>query len=331
MGADRPTVTLCLLNFNGAKFVDRCLAAVRALDPAPTEIVVVDNASGDGSAATLAAFAAEGGPVPVRFVPAGSNRGYAGGHNLGARHARGDLLAFLNITCAPDVHWLDVVPWIADHPDVAFVQPAIFHADDPDRLESLGTLLDPWGGLRVLGRDRRARPGATGTYVGEALAVLGAAFVARRAVFEALGGFDEQMFMYFEETDLCWRGWLARHRTVGWYVAGRGTGVRHAFHGTHPPGFDPARFFEPNRTLTLVRNLEGRHLWHVGRNVATVVAESARRPGRIVRYLATVVDRLPAAAAARRRIQATRVVPDSRLFGLRPPPALDALFVAPPA
>ena len=322
-----PTISVCLLNYNGRPYLDRCVAALRRLDPAPVDVVAVDNASPDGSVDRLRAFAAEAGPFPIRVIASATNRGYAGGHNLGASASRGEFLAFLNVTVEPQPGWLRVVEWLVEHPDVAFAQPATFHADDPDRLESLGSLLDPAGRLTVVGRNRRETRDAGAPYVAPVLSVLGAAFVARRSAFERLGGFDERFFMYFEETDLCWRAWLRGLSSVCWFDPAAPTRVYHRVHGTHPRGFDVARYFEPNRTLTLVKNLERANLWHVASNVATVAAESARRPGRFLRYLGEVARRMPETVRDRRRIQSERTVADAQLFALRPPKDLGRWFV----
>jgi N-acetylglucosaminyl-diphospho-decaprenol L-rhamnosyltransferase len=323
-----PKVSLSLLNYRGAAFLPRCLAAIRALDPAPQEVIAVDNASPDGSGELLRAELDRGLGVPSRYLAAGANLGYAAGHNLAARHARGEYLAFLNVTAEPEPAWLSLAGWLDGQPDVAFAQTAIFHRSDPTRLESLGSIYRRSGSFSVVGRNLREPrpPPAAPPYVGEITSVLGAAFVARRAVFEALGGFDASMFMYFEETDLCWRGWLNGHRSACWFDAARPTRVFHTVHGTHPNGFDVARFFERNRTLSMFRNLEGRTLPWLLPQVGRVVGEQARHPARLLRYAGEVARELPASAVRRRRIQAGRSVPDRRLFAIAPPPDLSRWF-----
>lgn len=331
--AAAPRVSVCLLNFRGAPFLSDCLAALRALDPAPTEVIAVDNASPDGSGATLEAEAARGLGPPIRFVPAGGNLGYAAGHNLGARTAVGEYLAFLNVTAVPEPAWLAVVPWLEEHPDIAFAQPATFHKSDPTRVESLGSIYERSGRFDVVGRNHRERrpTGAGPLYTGEITSVLGAAFVARRSVFERLGGFDASMFMYFEETDLCWRGWITGARSVCWFDPGRPTRVRHAVHGTLPGGFDIPRYFERNRTLSMFRNLEGSSLPWLLPQVGRVVGEQARHPRRLLRYAREVAAAFPESADRRRGIQRARTVSDGRLFGLRPPADLTPWFTPPAA
>ncbi len=322
-----PTVSVSLLNYRGARFFDECLGALERLDPAPSEIVAVDNASPDGSGAELRARAERARGAPVRFVPSERNRGYAGGHNLGARSGSGDYIAFLNVTTVPEPGWLSVVDWMEAHPEVGFAMPAIFHRADPTRVESLGSRFVRSGGFRVVGRNLRERPGVTGPeYASEVNSVLGAAFVARRSSFERLGGFDESMFMYFEETDLCWRGWLRGDRSACWFDPARPTRVRHTMHGTHPGGFDVARYFEPNRTLSLFRNLEGRTLPWLLPQAGRVAYELAGTPRRMLRYGWDVARRLPDSAERRRPLQRERTVPDRRIFGLEPEPPLARWF-----
>jgi GT2 family glycosyltransferase len=322
-----PTVSVCLLNYRGAPFLEECLGALERLDPAPSEIIAVDNASPDGSGEALRERVGRFRGAPIRYVAAGGNLGYAAGHNLAASRASGEYLAFLNITVTPEPGWLEVVRWMDEHPDVAFAQPAIFHRGDPQRLESLGSILTPSGASTVIGRNRReVTPPPGAPYVGEVLSVLGAAFVARRSDFEALGGFDPSLFMYFEETDLCWRGWLAGRRSVCWFDPARRTRAYHVIHGTHPKGFDVARYFERNRTLALVRNLETRNIPRIAANVWTVASETARRPRSLLRYGSEVLRGLPAAGRRRRVLQATRRFDDRRLFGLRPPADLGRWF-----
>ncbi len=328
-----PRVSVCLLNYRGAAFLPACLEALRRLDPAPAEVIAVDNASPDGSGAALQAAAEGADGVPFTYLPAGANLGYAAGHNLAARRATGEYLAFLNVTSEPEPAWLAVADWMATHPDVGFAQPAIFHRRDPTRVESLGSIFRASGNFDVVGRNLREPrpPKRAPPYAGEVTTVLGAAFVARRDVFDRLGGFDEKMFMYFEETDLCWRGWLTGTRTVCWFDPSRPTRVYHTVHGTLPGGFDVARYFERNRTLSMFRNLEGRNLPWLLPQIGRVVSEQARHPRRLARYAREVAERIPESAVRRRGLQRHRSVPDARLFGMRPPADLSPWFDAPGA
>jgi hypothetical protein len=97
-----------------------------------------------------------------------------------------------------------------------------------------------------------------------------------------------------------------------------------------PKSFPVRRYWERNRTLSMVRNLESRNLWRVGFNVARVASESAHRPRSFLRYAADVTGGLRRAVERRRPIQAGRSVGDDRIFALRPPADLRERFALPP-
>ena len=99
----QPTVSVIVVNYRGAEDTVTCLGALRAELDYPADrlqLICVDNASGDGSAARIR-------EVPgVEVIEAPANLGFAGGCNLGARHATGTVLAFLNNDARPHRDWI---------------------------------------------------------------------------------------------------------------------------------------------------------------------------------------------------------------------------------
>ncbi|MDP1805525.1 MAG: glycosyltransferase, partial [Acidimicrobiales bacterium] len=96
-------VSVVLVNYRGAEDTITCLRSFAALDwPADRlELLVVDNASGDGSAERIRA------EVPdARVIVSEVNRGFAGGCNLGAAEASGEYLAFINNDARPAAGWV---------------------------------------------------------------------------------------------------------------------------------------------------------------------------------------------------------------------------------
>jgi GT2 family glycosyltransferase len=328
---DAGTVTVSLLNFNGGARAERCLESVLASRPAPDEVVVVDNASRDGSAERLRArVESERDGPEMRFLALQNNRGYGAGHNAAARLARGEFLAFLNASTEVEPEWLGAVAWMRGHPEVAFAQPPLLHDDDRDRIETLGALMSPRGRFDIVGRNRRFTevrlpPGPT---VFEVFSVRGAAFFARADRFRALGGFDESMFLYFEETDLCWRAALRGWRTVAWLDPSRPGRVFHRVHGTVPASFDIDRWFGRNRTLSMVQNLGWPRLGYVPLNVLDEAGHFARAPVDFARYALDVARGLPRALRARRVVQGERRVGDRRVFAPRVPESVSAALAA---
>lgn len=96
-----PLASIVILNWNGRRFLDACLESVLRQEDARFEILLVDNNSTDGSAS----YVRERFPA-VSVVEAGANLGFAGGNNLGVRHAGGDLVVLLNNDTLVRPGWL---------------------------------------------------------------------------------------------------------------------------------------------------------------------------------------------------------------------------------
>ena len=200
---------IIIVTYNHADYIADCLRSMTALDPAPGEVVVVDNASRDGTAALIRAEFPD-----IRLIEAGANLGFAGGCNLGVRTTGAAAIVLAN----PDL----VVP--------------------PDWLAHLCAPLERWPGLGVVGCKLRYRDGRTLQHAGglvrlplalghhrgvgeedrgqyNALEVVeyvtGAALACPRAVWDELGGLDEQFFpAYYEEVDFCTRARQAGYRVI---------------------------------------------------------------------------------------------------------------------
>jgi GT2 family glycosyltransferase len=194
-------VSIVVVNYNGASIIERFLESARSSDYAALEMLVVDNASTDDSVARLEAM------EDVVVVASPSNLGFGRGCNLGAAQARGELLLFAN----PDVQL---------YPDAVSVM-----VDDllktPNAAVVCATLIEP--GVQH-GRERR---------VEDVASMAAAAMLVERAHFERIGGFDPEIFLYSEDTDLCFRTWLVGRRVLkAWNamavheLAGSGGGER---------------------------------------------------------------------------------------------------------
>ena len=184
-----PLISLIVVTYNSAALLPNFFAALATTTYAPYEVLVVDNASQDGTPQLVAA------DYPAaRLLANRENRGFGRACNQGARAARGELLVFLN----PDVFvtpgWLTIlVRRVAEHPDAAIICPTTLYPDQP-------------------------APIAT-TSVEEAAAVPGCAMLMPRVAWQALGGFDERIFLYGR-----YRAVLAR-LAAGLACAGRSGGA----------------------------------------------------------------------------------------------------------
>jgi GT2 family glycosyltransferase len=201
-------VSVVVVNWNAGASLGHCLASVAADAAHGVEIVLVDNASSDGS--TAAAVAER---PWVHVVTSPTNVGFARGANAGAAAARGEVLVFLNPDAVVEPGALDVlVAALHAMPEAGVAGGGL--ADEDGRWQP-GTarfgvvphlLLDTTLG-RFATRRRRAAHVVDWVY--------GTFMAVRRDAFTALGGFDGTYFLYGEDLDLCHRarerGWRTIH------------------------------------------------------------------------------------------------------------------------
>jgi len=207
-----PAISVIIVNYNGARWLEGCLSTLLDTASHDTEVIVVDNASTDTSREILHRYAsaADTTKSAVRLLPLDENRGFAGGNNAGARAARGDLLVFLNNDTRVRAGWLEALqaPLRRD-PAVGFATARLVYMHDPAILDSAGDGWTRWGGAFKRGHGRAAAAFAA---PGEVFGACGAAFMIRRALFDELGGFDEDFFLAFEDVDLSYRARLLGYR-----------------------------------------------------------------------------------------------------------------------
>lgn len=242
ISGDTPRVSVILVNYNAGDYVGPCLSSVLETAYPDFEVIVVDNQSTDGSAECIA----EQFPAAM-LVRAGSNLGFSGGCNLGARHASGDILAFLNLDTVVAPDWLEpLVDVLRRQPKVGMVTPKIVLLNDPARVNTYGNDVHftGFGYLRAW-----QQPASDLTRVHEVAAISGAAFVMHAGTFRDLGGFDDLFFpAYAEDADLSWRARIAGYRI---YAVPQSV-IRHDYRLQ----FSPAKFeyLERNRLQMLLKN-----------------------------------------------------------------------------
>lgn len=202
------SVSVIIVNYNGGDLVQVAINHLRMQSRLPDEIIVVDNASTDGSADRLDLD----GLPKAELIRLDENIGFAGANNLAAARASGDWLALLNPDTEPQPGWLEeLMRATIRHPDVSQFASAQFDAEHPDRLDGAGDcyfiLGIPWRG--GFGRMARELPGE-----GECFSPCGASALIRRKTFLDAGGFDESYFCYCEDVDLGFRLRLRGERCI---------------------------------------------------------------------------------------------------------------------
>jgi N-acetylglucosaminyl-diphospho-decaprenol L-rhamnosyltransferase len=210
-------VDVVVVSYNTRDHLAACLAAVSA--EAPTRVVVVDNASTDGSPQMVRER------YPNAILQANTrNLGFGQGANQGIADCTAEYVLLLNsdTRLAPGA-LSALTSYLDSHPRVAIAGPRLVGSDGHLQASCfpfwlpfpLGAFAADGAAGRVLARLPRVKRGLIPadwyTPAGPAPWVVGAAIAVRRAAFEAVGGFDAAFFMYFEDVDLCRRlvaaGW----------------------------------------------------------------------------------------------------------------------------
>lgn len=195
-----------------------CLDSIRADAPTGTGVLVVDNASPDDSATVAGAH-----PLVPRIVASQRNLGFGGGCNIGARDSGADALFFLNpdARLRPGATSRLLAALDADE-SLGVVAPRVIDPTGESRAASAGaepSVRSSLGHFLALGRIPGIGQFFKPVYLSDGRVrarpdwVSGAAMLVRRSAYEQIGGFDEQIFMYMEDVDLC-----RRLRENGWEV-----------------------------------------------------------------------------------------------------------------
>jgi GT2 family glycosyltransferase len=219
--------SILIVTYNSAPYLEGCLASVSRQKGPDDEIILVDNASSDGSAGMIRIHWPE---LPLVCNP--ENRGFAAAANQAARLARKEMLVFLNPDTVVLPGWLEGLRQaLLAGQNVALATSRVLPAS---QLQAINAPAQVAAG-RCSGKPASWGQGFCGQKVhfsglvfGRAdghtaqerckripvSAVSGASFAIRKAVWDELGGFDEGYWMYYEETDLSWRAWRRGYRCV---------------------------------------------------------------------------------------------------------------------
>lgn len=197
-------VSVVVVNWNAKDLVLDCIESIRDTTPdIECEIIVVDNASDDGSADAVRERFPD-----VILIESAENLGFAAGNNLGLSRAQGDFVLLLNPdTVVGDGAIQKTVSFMREHPEAGAVGCRLLGSDGLVQeshwadFPSLRWLLRCALYLNKLTVDRSDTRSSPRTVAH----LLGAYIMTRRSIMEDLNGFDESYFLYMEETDLCYR------------------------------------------------------------------------------------------------------------------------------
>jgi GT2 family glycosyltransferase len=206
----KPLVSAIVVNWNGARHLEICLPTLLSQSYRPLEIIVVDNASTDGSEAVAQSLG-------VRWLSLQRNMGLAAALNRGAQAAAGELVLFLNNDMRFHEAFVDsMVISMAQDPDIFSVD-ALQYNWEASKPVHMATRL-----TRARRADELCYSMLPGLYVfqescGSPTNVLmssAANMLVRKSMFHTLRGFDERLPLGYEDVELCWRAWVHGWKSI---------------------------------------------------------------------------------------------------------------------
>ena len=305
-------------NWNGRRFLAACLKSLQKQTYSDIEIVVVDNASDDGSQTLIS----EGFPQ-VQLITLPENRGFTGACNIGMQFASGDIIALLNNDTEVDVNWVkEILAGFCSDREVGMVASKMLLFDKRDHFHTAGDTF----GIDGSAGNRGAWQQDIGQYdrVEYVFGACGGAAAYRKSMLDDIGLLDDDFFFLLEDIDLAWRAQLAGYKAlyvpsalVYHHLSASGGGITASYYD----GRNSIWVLVKNMPGALIRKYAGRILrrqsalaWQALR--AWRGAEARARLRGTVRGLLTVGS----AIRKRRQIQGSKVVPDAYIDSILSPP-----------
>jgi GT2 family glycosyltransferase len=205
-----PLVACVVLNFNRRDDTVQCLTSIIQNTYQNKRIILLDNASNDGTLATVRALFPQ-----VKILELQSNGGYAGNNNLGIQLAMQDGAEWVYVLNEDTVLSPDCISQLVSvgesEPGIGIVGPMVYHYDEPDIIQSAGGRLDKYYHGWHLAQNEPDRGQFQSPHPVEWIS--GCGIMVRRALIEQVGTIDERFFYYVEELE-----WCVRAREAGWQI-----------------------------------------------------------------------------------------------------------------
>ncbi len=217
-------VSISLLTYNGSRFIENCLKSVLAQTYPKIELLIIDNASGDETVNLAKEIILKENPkIPVRIIENQKNLGFSGGHNLGIRESRGELILFLNqdVILAPDFVEKAVKYYENSGTEkVGSLQTKLLKLDKnlqpTDIIDTTGLVI--FKNRRIVNRGQGEKDSGQFDEADEIFGADGASPIYKREALNDLKTldeyFDEDFFMYKEDVDMAWRAKLYGWKSV---------------------------------------------------------------------------------------------------------------------
>jgi len=206
-------MSIVIVNYNGKNVLGNCLASILNNNFNSYEIIIVDNHSTDNSQSYLKH---KFGKLfkKFNFIELDSNHGPAYARNQAVKQAKGNFIAFLDNDTEVDPNWLTAAyKEFQNDKQLGCIQSKLLLLNEKNKFDYAGDYLNQFG---LLSHRATYQDLDVGQFEQPAIvfAAKSAGMFIRKNVFEKIGGFDNDYFIYMEETDLCWRSWLIGYKTM---------------------------------------------------------------------------------------------------------------------
>ena len=305
-------ISVIIPNWNGGKWLDGCLNALKSQDYRDFEVLVVDDASTDGSMDRL-----EERFPGVRALRLTEHHGFAKVVNAGIMATSGDYIVLLNNDTLPSISFIGNLVQAMDMmpPDVGSLASCMRSMDNPTLLDDTGDIFTWYGHALKRGH---GRPLAEFKGDVEILSACAGAALYRRKFLNDVGGFDEKFVSYLEDLDLGLRGRLLGYRCM--FVAR--ADVLHKGHGSNLPTGDYIRFMTRNRLMLIGKNIPlsllVRHFHQVLIGQLALFIQYRSPLDSVIGYI-SFLRQIPHVMHERRRIFAGKVLSDQEIDRLLDP------------
>jgi GT2 family glycosyltransferase len=206
-----PLVSIVVLNYNGKKHLENCISSVLKNRYANFEVVLVDNASTDGSIQPI--LQRYGADPRLKSIQSNVNLGYSGGNNLGLSHSKGTYIVFLNNDTTVESDWLIHLVEALEHDSTIGIAQSLIYSMDKKSIQSAGWvysdyLIKKYALFADKPADIQFKP------VFDVSFVCGATMIIRREILDKLGAFEQSVPFFYDDTLLTLKTRLLGKRAV---------------------------------------------------------------------------------------------------------------------
>lgn len=257
-----PDLSVVVVNCNGKEYLLKCLRSILESNTKDYEIIIVDNGSNDGSLDEVREKYPALCDEKILLLGLDKNYGPAKARNEGVKLSRGKYLGFLDNDTEVDKNWAnEAIPHFEQNSKLGIIQCKLLLAKERNRLDYVGEYLGQNGFLVQTAEGGEIDHGQYNKN-SQILAAKSAGMFIRKDTFQKIGGFDNDYFIYVEETDLGWRSWLYGYENMFVYksVVYHEFGTSSITLGKMKSNYNAKFHGSKNYILTLFKNLESKNL-----------------------------------------------------------------------